>query len=204
MTPRSSAHKHHPGESRCVTPRASIVGLLGLLGLLLCTSPIAVGAAGAEIQAPKVATCNALQLRLTATFYGAAAGQFVETLTFTNLSHRPCGMSGWPTIEVENAAQHPVSMRVQRVVQGSSTAHAYRVLIIRPSKRGSFNVYGPDFDARTGRTCASTGAIRVRPPGARRPIPVKVKLPLCRLGYYVSPLIAGGEDHIAWSFVWHK
>jgi hypothetical protein len=184
-----------------VTPRASIVGLLGLL---VAVSPIAVGAAGADIQAPKAATCNSSQLRLSATFYGAAAGQFLETLTFTNISHRACAMSGWPTIEVEDAAQHPVSMRVQRVVQGSSVAHPYRALIIRPSQRGSFNVYGPDFDARSGRTCASISALRVSPPGARRPIPVKVKLPLCGLGYYVSPLIAGGEDHIAWTFVWHK
>jgi hypothetical protein len=178
--------------------------VLRLLGLFAAAASVGAGAAVAADPQPHVVTCVPSQLRLAATFYGAAAGQFIETLTFTNASHRSCAMSGWPRVEVEDAARQPVSMPVQRVVQGSPTARPYRSLTVRPRQAASFDIFGPDFDARSGRSCPSTSALRVTPPGARRSLPVDVKLPLCRLGYYVSPLIGGRSDHLAWTYVWHK
>jgi len=177
---------------------------MALLALVVATAwPVAAGGAVEVGPQPHAAPCGPAQLHLAATFYGAAAGQFIETLTFTNAGRHDCATSGWPGIAVEDAARRPVSMRVQRVVQGSPTARPYRSLIVRAGQAASFDVYGPDFDARSGRSCPSTGSLRVTPPGARRSLPVDVRLPLCRLGYYVSPLIAGRSDHLAWTFVWH-
>jgi hypothetical protein len=125
MLLRASIESSHSDHWRITTIREkfgcdSTCWIVGLLCLLAAASPLGGGASGTVVeQPPLVTTCGASQLRLAASFYGAAAGQFIETLTFTNVSPHACVMSGWPMIQVEDAAQRPVSMRVQRVVEGT-------------------------------------------------------------------------------------
>jgi Protein of unknown function (DUF4232) len=139
--------------------------------------------------------CAAGQLRLAPTFYGVAAGQFIQTLTFTNVSAHACRISGWPSI---------VGVETRRVVQGPEGARPFKTVTLRPHAAASFDVFGADWDNRTNRPCPRTKALVVTPPGSSDRIRVFAKVPNCPGGLEVAPLIAGRTDRDAWSFVWHR
>src|SRR5438132_13464399 len=63
--------------------------------------------------------CGTGVLRLAPTFYGEAGGQFVQTLTATNVSRSDCALAGWPRVRIEDRRHRLVSLRIRRVVQGS-------------------------------------------------------------------------------------
>jgi hypothetical protein len=170
---------------------------------VVAASTAALGAAAPSVQHGP-ARCGAARLHLAPSFYGAAGGQFIATFTFINLDRAACGMSGWPRVEIEDAAGRTVRAPIRRVVQGSSLSHPYSRVVVRPEGAASFDLYGADFDARSGRLCASTGAIRAAPPETGAFLVTRVKVPLCRFGFYLAPLVAGRSDRSSWSFVWRR
>ena len=140
-----------------------------------------------------LAPCRSSQLRLVASHYGEASGQFGQTFTFTNVSRRACTLAGWPSVKS--------SARTIRVVQGKPGAQPYRTVILRPrSGTASFALFGADYDAVANRACARTTALSVTPPRAS-PMRVFVRIPDCGR-FYVAPIIAGSVDRDAWSVVW--
>jgi hypothetical protein len=149
-----------------------------------------------------LATCQAPQLSLSASFYGEAGGQFIQTFTFTNaLTHR-CQLRGWPTVNWERVDGRLVRMRPVRVVQVALGAQPFRTVVLRARGAASFNLYGEDWNHLADRRCPSSSSVSITPPGVRAAFPVAAKLPICgRL--YVSPVIAGPSDHDSWSVVWH-
>ena len=148
--------------------------------------------------------CRTGQLSLRATFRGAALGEFVQTLTVSNVGAHACEIGGWPRIQVEDVAGHQVLVPVRRVVQTPAHAKPFREVVVEPQGAASFNLYGADFDAVSGRGCPVGVLLSVRPPGAQGTLHVRANVPRCRYGYYISPLIAGSNDRLAWTFVWHK
>jgi hypothetical protein len=152
---------------------------------------------------PSFARCQPSQLHLAASFYGVAAGQFLQTFTFTNVSRRGCRMAGWPRVEIE-VAHRPVPVRTQQVIQGPLRARPFASVLLRVRGAASFNVYGSDWDFRRNRSCPVTSAALVTPPGGGAATRVRVRLPICPGGILIAPVIAGRADRQAWSFVWHR
>ena len=112
-----------------------IVTLAGLAA----GSMLAVAAPGSA-NSSAFTSCESLQLRLAASFYGEAGGQFIQTFTFTNVSRRVCRMEGWPSLEIEVASHRPVPVRTRRVVQGPLRARPFARVLLRArgaSDRGS-------------------------------------------------------------------
>lgn len=129
--------------------------------------------------------CTPPQLHLVSHFQGAAAGQFLRTFTFVNVSQRVCTLYGWPRL---------VDIPYRRVVQGKPVVR----VVVRPGGAASFDVYGADYDMLANKPCPETSVVRVVPPGARTATAVRARMPNCR-GHYVSPLVAGRTDHYSWS-----
>src|SRR5881392_1832772 len=87
---------------------------------------------------PGVARCQPPQLRLAASFYGEAGGQFIQTFTFTNISGRVCRMEGWPRLGIEVSSHRPVPVRTRRVVQGPPGARPFASVLLRTRGAASF------------------------------------------------------------------
>jgi hypothetical protein len=143
-------------------------------------------------------------LHLAASFYGVAGGQFIQTVTFTNISRRVCRMAGWPSLEIEVASRRPVAVRTRRVVQGPLGARPFASVLLRARGAASFNVYGTDWDFRRNRSCSPTTAALVTPPAGGAALRVGVRIPNCPGGFEIAPVIAGPTDRLSWSLVWHR
>ena len=175
-----------------------IVTLAGLAA----GSMLAVAAPGSA-NSSAFTSCESLQLRLAASFYGEAGGQFIQTFTFTNVSRRVCRMEGWPSLEIEVASHRPVPVRTRRVVQGPLRARPFARVLLRVRGAASFDVYGADWDFLRNRSCPLATAALVTPSGGRAALRVGVRIPNCPGGFYIAPVIAGPTDRQSWSFVWH-
>jgi len=148
------------------------------------------------------ARCRPSQVRLAASFYGVATGQFLQTFTFTNTSGRVCRIAGWPSLEIEVGYRRPVPVRTRRVVQGRLRARPFSSVLLRARGSASFDVYGADWDFVRNRSCPLATAALVTLPGSGAPIRVRVRIPNCRGGFGVAPVVAGRTDRRSWSFVW--
>jgi hypothetical protein len=152
--------------------------------------------------ADSTATCQARQLSVTASFYGEAGGQFVQTFTFTNTRAHRCRLRGWPRVNWERVDGRLVRMKSVRVVQGAPGARPFKAVVLPARGAASFDLYGEDWNHLADRRCPRSSAVSITPPGVQAAFPVRAKLPICgRL--YVAPVIAGRSDHDSWSVVWH-
>jgi hypothetical protein len=149
-----------------------------------------VAARATALPAPQ---CAASRLSLAATFYGEAGGQFMQTLTFRNRGGTSCRLAGWPRL---------VGVASRRVVQGRRTARPYGVVVLRPHRAASLDVFGADWDAFHDRACPTLRTLRVTLPRGGAAFRVAVRVPDCPAGFFVAPLVAGARDRGAWSFVW--
>ena len=182
---------------RCV-PLIALVAICLLAG---CNSH-----AAERLSVSKASTasqCRARQLRLAATFYGEAGGQFIQTFTFSNVGRQACRMRGWPTLKLESQSRRPVPAPSRRVVQGAPTAPAFTPVTLRAGGAASFDVYGEDWNHVANRPCRRTTAVLITPPGIRVALSVRVRMPNCGV-FDIAPLIAGRSDRRSWSVVWHK
>lgn len=148
--------------------------------------------------------CSSSQLSLISDRGGwyanyAAAGQFTETLTFTNVSRSACQLSGWPRVQtVVNGALQPTPMTL--VYQNAPSSKASRPVRLAPGKTASFDIYGGDWNPVQNKACPQTmTSLLVSPPGDSTSLAVAVEEPDCG-GFYVAPLIAGSSDRESWSF----
>jgi Protein of unknown function (DUF4232) len=131
--------------------------------------------------------CTPPQLHLVAGFQGAAAGQFLQTFTFVNVSRRTCTLEGWPRL---------VGIPSRRVVQAKPVVR----VVVRPGGAASFDVFGEDWNHRADTPCPVTRSVQVIPPGGNAALSVAVRMPNCQ-GHEVAPMIAGRVDRDAWSTV---
>lgn len=149
-------------------------------------------------------TCTLSQLSLISDRGGwhanyAAAGQFTETLTFTNVSRSACQLSGWPRVQtVVNGALQPTPMTL--VYQNAPSSKASSPVHLAPGKTASFDIYGGDWNPVQNKACPqTTTGLLVSPPGDSTSLAVALEEPDCG-GFYVAPLIAGSSDRESWSF----
>jgi hypothetical protein len=170
-----------------------------LFAVFACLFVAAPCLAGSTTSVPR---CHTAQLRLAATFYGEAGGQFMQTFTLTNASRHACSLRGWPRVAVESRSGHPLRTSSRRVIQGSSTAPPFRTVVLRAREVGAFNVYGADWNHAADKPCPRTTAVLIMPPGAGAAASVAVKMPNCGV-FDVAPVIAGKIDRQSWSVVWH-
>ena len=187
----------------CASPGRNRTLRLSAAAAVLAGSVLA--AAGPGVSSLRaVGGCHSAQLRLAATFYGRAGGQFTQTFTFTNISPRVCRMEGWPSLSIEVSSHRPVPIRARRVVQGPLGAKPYASVLLRPHSAASFDVYGADWDSRQNRSCPRTSAVLVTPPGSTAVLPVRVRIPDCPGSFDIAPVIAGRSDGQSWSTVWNR
>jgi hypothetical protein len=144
--------------------------------------------------------CSLAHLRLVSDRGGwranyAAAGQFRETFTFTNVSRSACWLSGWPRVRaVVDGVVEPAPMTLVR-----QTAPMSRPSLLSPQKTASFDIYGGDWDVVQNKACPQTmTGLQVSPPEDSKSVVVNVEEPDCG-GFFVSPVISGSNDHLSWS-----
>ena len=171
---------------------------LGSTSVLAAGVALVVVAHGSAVSIPR---CHTAQLRLAATFYGEAGGQFIQTFTFRNVSSRTCQVSGWPRLKLESRTGRAVATPSRRVVQGAPGGRPFRTVVLRSRGVGAFDVFGADWNHAANKACPRTSAVFITAPGARSPISVRVKMPNCG-GFDIAPVIAGSVDRQSWSVVW--
>lgn len=149
--------------------------------------------------------CSSSQLRVTSDRGGwhanyAAAGEFRETIIFTNVSQSACQLSGWPRLQtVAGGVVESTPMTLVR--QNAPPSKPSSPVRLSPRKTASFNIYGADWDAVQNKACSkSTTGLLVSPPSASKSIFVTVEEPDCG-GFDISPVISGSTDRQSWSFV---
>lgn len=143
--------------------------------------------------------CTSSQLRVTSDRGGwhadyAAAGQFSETLSFTNVANSACQLKGWPRVHaVVNGVTESTPMT--KVLQNASP----KLVSLSPRKTASFDIYGGDWDPIHNKACPqTTNGLMVSPPGNSKSVFVAVEEPFCG-GFDISPVITGRSDHQSWS-----
>jgi photosystem II stability/assembly factor-like uncharacterized protein len=143
--------------------------------------------------------CQVPQLALTAGSFGEASGEFIQTLTFTNVSSVTCQLGGWPGFQVADAAGHLVPTQTQRVRQGLSPPLWTRVVLI-PRQTASFDIFGADFDSVHQHVCPMTSGASITPPDTTATLSVPIHIPDCGR-FQVAPVISGSSDRDSWSSV---
>jgi hypothetical protein len=152
---------------------------------------------GSAASAPK---CSPSQLNVASDRGGwhgnfAAADQFTETVTFTNVSHSACRLTGWPQVQVMTNGPHRLA-GVSDVFQAPS-----KPVRLEPNGTASFDIYGAVWNAIVNQACSpKVSGLMVTPPGDTESVFVKVEEPDCG-GFYVSPVIAGSSDRQSWTSV---
>jgi hypothetical protein len=169
----------------------------GAIGLVV-TCALAVAG---EVPAA-TSSCRAGELRLSASFYGEAGGQFIQTFTFTNTGSATCSLQGWPRLQLTDRSGRSSPARSIEVVQGGPGSRPFRTVLLHSQGAASFDVFGADWNAAANRACPKTFALLVAASGVA-PLPVRVALPYCS-PFYVAPLISGRTDRDSWSTVWAK
>jgi uncharacterized protein DUF4232 len=144
--------------------------------------------------------CRSSGLALRAGFYGAAAGQFGQTLTLTNVSSQTCRLGGWPRIHLVGRSGRTLRTPTMRVRQNAPSAPAWRSISLRPGQAASFDIYGADYDELPDVGCPKTAGAAIVVPGETAPMSVRLRVPYCGR-FYVAPLIAGRSDRQSWSTV---
>jgi uncharacterized protein DUF4232 len=170
--------------------------LFALPACLLVAAPSLAGST------TSVSRCRTAQLRIAATFYGEAGGQFTQTFTLTNVSRHACSVRGWPRLAIEGRSGHPVRTFTRRVIQGSPTARPFRTVLLGPRAAGAFDVYGADWNFAANKPCPRTTLVLIAPPAARSAVSVSVRVPNCGR-FSIAPVVAGKADRRSWSVVWH-
>src|SRR5262245_42279719 len=143
------------------------------------TAVLALAATACGGTAASPLPCRTPQLRVAATGYGEAGGQFTQTFTFTNASHRTCSLRGWPRLSLQTRTGRAVPVSSRRVRQGAPGTPAFRTVVLRPLAAASFNVYGGDWNRVANRRCPQTRAVLITPPGAGSALSVAVRLSNC-------------------------
>jgi hypothetical protein len=157
------------------------------------------GAIGGVFAIPQ---CASSQLRVASDRAGwhadfAAAGQFIETFTFTNVANNACQFKGWPRVRaVVNGVTE--SGQITQVLQDGNPA----LVRLAPRQSASFDIFGGDWDPIQNRACPETNGLIASPPGASRSQFVKVEEPYCG-GFSISPVIFGRSDPESWTTTVH-
>jgi hypothetical protein len=175
--------------------------MLRALPIALAALTLAVIAVSATAATP-MPTCKATQLRLRATAYGEAGGQFLQTFTFTNTDQSACQLVGWPTLRLLDPSGKTEPAPTIRVVQGQPGTRPFHTVVVQPGSAAAFDIFGADFDAMANRACPKTHGFSLAPPGVV-PSPVAVAVPFCG-PFYVAPIVAGRIDRNAWSAIYVK
>ena len=150
-----------------------------------------------------IVPCATSQLRVASDRDGwhanfAAAGQFYETLTITNVANGACQFMGWPQVRaVVNGAI--TSAPSTRVLQNTRPA----LVRLAPHRSASFDIFGGDWDPIHNKACPeTTNGLMVSPPSDSKSVFVKVEEPFCG-GFLVSPVISGSSDRDSWTTTVH-
>jgi hypothetical protein len=148
--------------------------------------------------------CSSPQLSLASNRGGwhgnfAAANQFTETVTFTNVSHSACQLAGWPQVQV--MANGPYRLAgVSDVFQASPS----KPVRLEPKGTASFDIYGAVWNAIVNQACSTVvSGLMVTPPRDTKGVFVKVEEPDCG-AFYISVVIAGSSDRQSWTSVDQK
>jgi hypothetical protein len=189
--------------------RLKWIAVSSAVALVICliTAMIAGGAKPATIigngdKSPKgsaIVPCTTSNLRVASDRAGwhanfAAAGQFSEVLTLTNVANSECEFKGWPQVQaVVNGIPQPIPMR--HVLQSARPA----VVRLAPHQSASFDIFGGDWDPVHNEACPQmTNGLMVAPPGTSKSVFVKVEEPFCG-GFDISPVIFGSTDRDSWT-----
>jgi hypothetical protein len=200
-------------EARAATRRRRLgwFTVFSAVGLVICLiAALIVGSSkpatriGSGDKNPKgsalaIVPCTTSQLRVTSDRAGwhanfAAAGQFSETLTFTNVANRACQLKGWPHVRaVVNGVT--ASTPMTDVLQSTRP----ELVHLAPRGTASFDIFGGDWDPIHNQACpATTNGIMVSPPSDSKSDFAEVEEPFCG-GFDISPVIPGRSDHESWS-----
>ncbi len=139
------------------------------------------------------AACRADQLSVRHTGEDAAMGGARRIdYAFTNTSHTPCALKGYPRFEVLSRSGRVV--RRGRAAAGDGVGNPRDVVSIEPGGTATFFVtYNAGGAGRLGRPCPTYPRVRITAPGDRRGFVLREAIQLCR-GLEVSPVsIPSGE-----------
>jgi hypothetical protein len=178
---------------------AGIAVTVQVTGARAAPSRDAVATPRSAIATASVPICSVARLSVVAGEFGEAGGQFLQTFTLTNLSSGACRLAGWPIVRVlDSSPGSPRSTKTMRVRQNTPPEQASSVVVLRPSRKASFDVYGADYDAVHNRACPQIRAAVITPPATAGQLRIAVRLPDCGT-LLIAPVIGGASDRPSWS-----
>ena len=197
---RAATRRRRLGRFAILVVAALVASLIvAVVGTSKPKAPVGSGDKHPKVSAFITSPCTSSQLRVTSDRGGwhaneAAAGQFTETLSFTNVANRTCQFKGWPrVIAVVNGVSETTTMT--KVFQNKRPS----LVRLAPRRTASFDIYGGDWDPIHNKACPqSTNGLLVSPPGDSKSVYVEVEEPMCG-GFLVAPVIAGSSDRQSWS-----
>lgn len=180
--------------------------LAGALAALLaaCASG-ASGASGATHPTPTAtslpnptataaAHCQGTQLAAAITAGGAAATHILTQVSLRNISQQVCSLDGYPTLQLLDAAGHPLPTHVTDATSAylwSSLSPG--VVVLAPGASAIFKLQWSQVDYTTGAACTSppSSSLQITPPGATDALTAAAQLTPCDGDLITSPIVPG-------------
>lgn len=133
--------------------------------------------------------CTATRLAASVVGQQGAAGTQEATVVLRNTSTTPCGLSGYPGLQLVSASGAVLPTVVVRGGTYSFTAMAPAATTLQPGKAVYFNMGYSDVPTGNETTCPTSAAMEITPPNAYGHLNVTLHIAPCNGGTIaVSPV----------------
>jgi len=131
---------------------------------------------------PTVLICTASQLQAWAGPNGAATALIGSEFAFINVSSQPCGLYGYPTVEMLNSSGNQIPSSDQPITPGTGLDDINPGLVVlAPGQRAYFIVFYPMNAEVPPVTCPTSAELELTPPG------LTTALTLTGVGAQIAP-----------------
>src|SRR5579862_2745452 len=153
--------------------RRVLLASIGVVALL-----VADAAAQAQIRTGTLARhrCFSSQLAAKLGPAGVALGHAGQVVRFKNISRTICTLSGYPGLQMLNAAGHPIRTQVLHGIAYTVPSVRERVVTLAPGAAASFDLGYDDGTGYANERCPTSSRVQITPPHAHRPITISWRI----------------------------
>ena len=120
--------------------------------------------------------CFSKQLAVKLGQAGVALGHAGQVVSLRNTSRTTCTLSGYPGLQMLNAAGHPIRTQVLHGIAYTVPSVRERVVTLAPGGAASFDLGYDDGTGYGNERCPTSSRVEITPPSADTPITISWRI----------------------------